>query len=124
MDRYYDHSWQNVLAHYTFAFGAMPKYHHETALPDWSIGAGNDVLRCFPVHRSAADTGWSDQGQRHFDGGLLCPVGYRSFVHGVIRHGLVPAIEIAHVFGGNPDRRDLVLRAAAHRSAYHFNKIE
>jgi peptidoglycan/LPS O-acetylase OafA/YrhL len=48
MDRYYDHSWQNILAHYTFVFGAIPKYHHDTALPDWSIGLEMMFYAAFP----------------------------------------------------------------------------
>lgn len=46
--RYSDLSFFNVLAHLTFAFGFLPQYAYNTALPDWSIGLEMQYYVLFP----------------------------------------------------------------------------
>lgn len=46
--RYSDFSFFNILAHLTFAFGDLPQYAYETALPDWSIGLEMQYYILFP----------------------------------------------------------------------------
>jgi peptidoglycan/LPS O-acetylase OafA/YrhL len=47
--RYADQSWQNVLAHISYVFGALPHYAFRTALPDWSIGLEMEFYLVFPL---------------------------------------------------------------------------
>jgi peptidoglycan/LPS O-acetylase OafA/YrhL len=47
--RYTDMSMANVLAHASFAFGAMPQFATRTPLPDWSIGLEMQFYLAFPV---------------------------------------------------------------------------
>jgi peptidoglycan/LPS O-acetylase OafA/YrhL len=47
-NEFFDRSWQNILAHYTFVFGVIPRFHHETALPDWSIWLEMQFYAVFP----------------------------------------------------------------------------
>jgi peptidoglycan/LPS O-acetylase OafA/YrhL len=47
--RYTDASLANVLTHFTFAFGFLPHYAFQTALPDWSIGLEMQFYLGFPL---------------------------------------------------------------------------
>lgn len=47
--RYADQSWQNVLVHISYVFGALPHYAFRTALPDWSIGLEMEFYLVFPL---------------------------------------------------------------------------
>jgi peptidoglycan/LPS O-acetylase OafA/YrhL len=47
--RYDDQSVENVLAHITFIFGAVPHFSFRTALPDWSIGLEMQYYAAFPI---------------------------------------------------------------------------
>lgn len=46
--RYNDQSWDNLLMHVTFLFGAAPYYAFRTPLPDWSIGLEMSFYLAFP----------------------------------------------------------------------------
>lgn len=46
--RYDDQSWENILLHVTFLFGALPHYAFRTPLPDWSIGLEMSFYLAFP----------------------------------------------------------------------------
>jgi peptidoglycan/LPS O-acetylase OafA/YrhL len=46
--RYTNHSVKNILAHISFIFGAIPAFHIETPLPDWSIGLEMQFYAAFP----------------------------------------------------------------------------
>jgi len=46
--RYHDAGADNILAHISFVFGALPKYSFETPLPDWSIGLEMQFYLAFP----------------------------------------------------------------------------
>lgn len=47
-ERYFDHSWRNVVAHLTFAFGLFPQFSFRTPLPDWSIGLEMQFYAALP----------------------------------------------------------------------------
>lgn len=47
-DRYIDVSIFNILAHSSFAFGAIPSLSFKTVLPDWSIGLEMQFYLVFP----------------------------------------------------------------------------
>jgi peptidoglycan/LPS O-acetylase OafA/YrhL len=48
LHRYLDGSFDNVVAHLSFAFGFLPDYAFRTALPDWSIGLEMQFYLVFP----------------------------------------------------------------------------
>lgn len=43
------YTFDNLLAHVTFAFGVMPKYTFSTMLPDWSLGLEMQFYLVFPL---------------------------------------------------------------------------
>jgi peptidoglycan/LPS O-acetylase OafA/YrhL len=47
-ERYLDRSIGNVVSHLVFVFGAIPEYHFNTPLPDWSIGLEMQFYAVFP----------------------------------------------------------------------------
>jgi len=44
-----DVSASNLIAHLTFAFGAIPKFSYNTALPDWTLGLEMQFYLVFPL---------------------------------------------------------------------------
>jgi peptidoglycan/LPS O-acetylase OafA/YrhL len=46
--RYTNHGIENILAHISFVFGAIPAFHFKTPLPDWSIGLEMQFYAAFP----------------------------------------------------------------------------
>lgn len=41
-------NWQHVVAHLTYLYGLIPKYHASTAIPDWSISLEMQFYLAFP----------------------------------------------------------------------------
>jgi peptidoglycan/LPS O-acetylase OafA/YrhL len=58
--RYIDGSFENVLLHVSFLFGAIPSYAFRTPLPDWSLGLEMQFYFLFPLMMLAVPRfGWA-----------------------------------------------------------------